>query len=334
MSRKNMPLLIGMGAVLLLVVLLGYVLINVRGSYEESHMALNQAQRRLNDLSSRPVFPSAGNVQALREQQEIFEDYLDGLFAFMREGQRPMDAPDRDRFRQLLEQTLNRLVQNARAKNITLPPDFAFGFQRYVAGNPPADGELGRLADQLRSVAILCQILYDAGIGELVSVERTVFERDAMAAPPPVEEEFVRRRGRGREEPEAPVVDTTALVRDPDGLFTRERYVLTYRAQDATQWTVLERLSRGSPFVVVTKVDITNSSRPAVVPPRTEAAAPGAGAAPGGPAAAQRPGAARETEILPRELRVVAGQEMPLVRLEVDVYQFVDASVATGEESL
>jgi hypothetical protein len=339
MSRKHMPLLIGGAVVLLLALALGYWLFSARSRYREETDALEQSQNRLNRLSTRDVFPSDANVETMERQLDIYQDYLDGLFQTMREGQRPQEPINRDRFRQLLEQTLRRLVQAARAKSIVLPPDLAFGFQRYAAGTPPEEEHLDRLVDQLRSVSILCAVLYEAGIGELVSVERTVFEEDTPAAP--VEEEYGRRRSRGRSEPEPEVVKATDLVRDPDGLFTRERYVLSYRAQDEANWKVLDRLSKGAPFVVVSKMEIVNSARPPVVPPpapsvaeegpRASAAAATAWQAPG----AARPAGGREAPaILPRELRVVAGQELPQVRLEVDVYRFVqEAPAEEGEEN-
>jgi hypothetical protein len=339
MSRKHMPLLIGGAVVLLLALALGYWLFSARSRYREETDALEQSQNRLNRLSTRDVFPSDANVETMEHQLDIYQDYLDGLFQTMREGQRPQEPINRDRFRQLLEQTLRRLVQAARAKSIVLPPDLAFGFQRYAAGTPPEEEHLDRLVDQLRSVSILCAVLYEAGIGELVSVERTVFEEDTPAAP--VEEEYGRRRSRGRSEPEPEVVKATDLVRDPDGLFTRERYVLSYRAQDEANWKVLDRLSKGAPFVVVSKMEIVNSARPPVVPPPAPSAAEEAPRASAAAATAwQAPGAARPAggreapAILPRELRVVAGQELPQVRLEVDVYRFVqEAPAEEGEEN-
>jgi hypothetical protein len=331
-----MPLLVGGAVALVLAIALGYWLFSAKGRFEEGSAGLNQVEGRLNRLNNRAVFPSAPNVQTMHRQLEVYEDYLDGLFNAMREGQPRSEPINRDRFRQLLEQTLRRLVQTARLKSIALPADIAFGFQRYAAGNLPAEENLGRLVDQLGAVAALCDILYEAGIGELVSVERTVFEEEAQAAPPP-EEEFARRRGRGREEPVA-AAKTTDLFRDPDGLFTKERYVLVYRAQDVVNWTVLDRLSKGTPFVVVTKVEITNAARPAVVPPKTEesaSAAPRPTSTAGYMAPGTRSAVGREEpEILPRELRVVAGQELPLVRLEVELYRFAEDDPAEkGEEN-
>ena len=328
-----MPLMIGGAVVLLLVVALSFLVYFKSGAYAESTSGLSSAQMQLQRLSNRTVFPSEGNVQTLGKQLEIYREYREGLLADIRQNQRPAQAIDRDGFRRLLEDGLRRLASDARAKSVALDPNLAFGVQRYVEGATPLDEELPRLVDQFASIADLCEVLYAAGIGELVSVERTVFEKDAQTAP--VEEDFGRRGMRGRGE-EAPTVAaaSTELYTDPDGLFTREHYVLTYRAQDAANWNVLARLSKGAPFAVVTKMEITNPSRPAVVVPKTEeegspASAPVStdgwqSAAPGGGAGRT----AKEETVLPRELRVVAGQELSNVRLEVDLYRFAEVAAA------
>ena len=336
MNRKHMPLLAGGLVVLLLAVGLFFWMFGAQGNYAEGFSKLTTAQNQLQRLTSRNPFPSAANVQAMGQQLETYREYLDGLKAEMRKGQRVAEPVTRDRFRQLLEDTLRQLGNGARDKGVLLPANFAFGFQRYAEGVLPAEEEMGRLVDQLYSVKTLCEILYAAGINELVAVERTAFEKDVQAAP--VEEEYGRRSARGRAE--APVAaPSVALEKDPLGLYTREHYVLTYKAQDAANWRVLDRLAKGAPFVVVTQVEIVNAARPAVLAPKTEAAAP---AAPQATSTAgwQAPGSmapvgAPEAEVLPRELRVVAGQEWPTVRLEVDFYRFVEPAaeeVAQGEE--
>lgn len=337
MNRKHMPLLVGGLVVLLLAIALFYLLFSAKGRYSDGFSGLAAIQNQLERLTNRTVFPSESNVQAMGKQMQIYQEYLGGLKSSMTKGQLAAEPVTRDRFRQLMEETLRQLMNDARAKSVAVPADFAFGFQRYAEGNLPAEEEMGRLVDQLRSVSALCEILYDAGIGELVSVERTVFEKDAQVAP--VEEEFGRRSMRNRPDAEvaAPSVE---LAADPSGLFTKEHYVLSYKAQDAANWKVLDRMAQGAPFVVATMVDITNPARPAVTPPapkaEDKAAAPkpvaaGTWTAPGTAAA----GAKAEPEILPRELRVVAGQELPSVRLEVDLYRFAETAVdvAKGEEN-
>ena len=333
MSRKHMPLLIGGVVVLLVAIALFYALFNAKGRYVAESDSLMAVQSRLQRLSTRAVFPSEANVQTMGKQLHIYQEYLDSLYAAMREGQPPEQALDRDGFRKMLEDTLRQLGLTARAKSVVIAPTLAFGVQRYIEGAPPADEDLPRLTDQLRSIAVLCNILFEAGIGELVSVDRTVFEKDAQVVP--VEEGYNARRGQS--DKAAPPPPSTELYRDPDGLFTKEHYVLSYRAQDAANWKILDRLAQGAPFVVVTRMEITNPSRPPAVMPKTEDAAPAAArptstagwqsAAPQGSAPAEK----KETEILPRELRVVAGQELPNVRLEVDLYRFAEAAAEKGE---
>ena len=337
MNRKHMPLLAGGLVVLLLAIVLFYLLFSAKGRYADGFSKLTLIQSQLQRLTNRSVFPSDANVQAMGKQQEIYREYLDGLRGAMKKGQWAAEPVTRDRFRQLMEETLRQLVNDARTKAVALPADFAFGFQRYAEGNLPAEEEMNRLVDQLNSVKALCEILYDAGIGELVSVDRTVFEKDAQVAP--VEEEFGRRSARNRTEA-APAAPSVELVADPMGLYTKEHYVLSYRAQDPANWKVLDRLAQGSPFVVVTRVEIVNSARPAVAPPPAEEAAPAAAPAPVSTSGWQSPGAAAAVakpaaEILPRELRIVAGQELPNVRLEVDLYRFAETAVdvAQGEEN-
>ena len=336
MSRKHMPLLVGGSVALLLAIALFYLLFSAKGRYVGEASALATVQGRLQRLSSRAVFPSEANVQIMGKQLGIYQEYLDGLYASMREGQISDEPVDRDRFRRLLEDGLRRLLNDARAKSVALAPGLAFGVQRYVDGTPPSDEELPRLVDQFRSIAALCDILYAAGIGELVSVDRTVFEKDAQAAP--VEEGFNRRGLRNRPDAAA-AAPSTEVYKDPDGLFTKEHYVLVYRAQDAATWKVLDRLSKGAPFVVVTRLEISNPARPTVVLPKTEEqpaetpvpVAAGGWVAPGSAASAGR----EAPPILPRELRVVAGQELCDVRLEVDLYRFAEVAraAAEGEEN-
>jgi hypothetical protein len=342
-----MPLMIGGVLVLLVTVALLYFLFSAKGAYQDAAVELDQVENRLVRLSSRQVFPSETNVRTLKKQEAIFQEYLDGLFGSMSEGQFKAVNVSRAQFPRVLETVLLRLDKKARDKSVTLPPAFSFGFQRYTEGSLPSEAAVARLGIQLRSIASLVDILYEAGVGELSSVERTVFENDAQVAAP-LNERADRRpsrrgRGRGRDtEPEKPV--SSEVYTDPDGLFTKEHYILSYRAQDEANWAILDRMAQGTPFIIVTKMEVLNSARPVVAIPQAEEEAEAApqpvsttgwnAVAPSG-SDGELPLAAT---ILPRELRVVAGQELPNVRLEVDLYRFAQAESAEtagegGEEN-
>ena len=332
MSRKNMPLVIGGVITLLLVGVLGYVLFSAQSSYATANSELQTKGMRMKRLLDRPVYPSDANVGTMESQLGIYEDYLEDLFGAVSEGQTELEAVNRDHFRQVLQQTLRGLYQAAHKNSIKLPPEFAFGFQRYASGVLPAEEDLERLIDQLQTVKALCEILYESGVGELVSIERTVFEKDAQTVAQSEEEYTGARRRGGRMEEAVVAAPATDLVVDEDGLFSKERYVLSYKAQDKANWNVLSRLAQGAPFTIVSRMEVQNNERPSVsLPKPAEAPALAAGARPGGPA--MRGGAgAEEDAVLPRQLRIVAGQELALVKLELDVYRFLQAAAAKGEE--
>lgn len=333
MNRKYMPLVIGGVLVLVVVLGLGYLLFSAKSNYADRRMNLDREQLKLRNLTNRNPFPADTNVVILSKQKTVFETYLGDLLGVLKQGQTPVGDLTRDRFRQLAESKLRELTDEARKRNVILPANFAFGFQRYAEGNLPPDEEMERLVDQFKSIAMLCDVLFKSGISELVAVERTVFERDAQAAP--VEESYGRRtRGREEAEVQAPKLD---LKVDPHGLYTKEHYQFTYKAKDEAQWEVLNRLAKGTPFTVVTRVEITNPAKPVVTPPQTKPeehpAAPVSTtvwAAPGSLQPSPKP----ETEILPRDLRVTAGRDLPTIVLDVDMYRFLEpaADPAQGEE--
>ena len=328
MSRKYMPLIIGGVVAVLLAGLLFFFVFSVRDKYATGQNDLEVEKRKFLRLNSRAVFPMADNVATMTKQREVYQEYYEEVLGALRAGQPEAQHVSRDSFRRMIEDDLRRLASGARAANVTLPPNFAFGFTRYAEGNLPQDEEIERLVDQLRSVATLCSILYEAGVGELTSVERTVFEKNAQVAPK--EEEYSGRFSRMRDERVVQEAPSTDLYRDPDGLFTREHYILAYRAQDAANRKVLDRLAQGRPFTIVTKMEVINSAKPVIVLPKTAEEKAPEPASPPQSRGWQSAGAAKPLgvkdapAILPRDLRVVAGQEMPNIRIEVDVYRLAD----------
>lgn len=338
MSRKHLPLYVGGGVTLVLAGVLGFFLFQQTGTYEETKDSLNGAQRKLVRLTNRePAFPSEANVEQEKKQIETYRKYKDDLFAAMRKGQEDLWESNRDGFRRRLQECLTTLENEARKHAVGLPPRFPFGFQRYIAGALPEDGEIQRLMAQLQAVTAICGILYDSGIAELRGVERMEFEKSAQAAGNDENSSArARRRGRDRGDEETSKAPTELYV-DPDHLFCKEHFAVTFTARDDALWKILDRLAQGAPFIVVTGVTVTNPERPAV------AQVSGSGGESSGAvsqdgwtsAGGQNTLGGSHAEELPRELRICAGQEKPEVRLELDVYRFLekmDETEAEGEE--
>lgn len=336
MSRKHLPLYVGGGVTLVLAGVLGFLLFQQTGEYGEVKDSLDGARRKLVRLTSRePAFPSEINVAQEKKQIETYRAYKDDLFAAMREGQVELWESDRDGFRRRLQDCLDNLVRDAKKHSVGLPPNFTFGFQRYMAGALPEDGEIPRLMGQLQAVTAVCGILYECGVTELRGVERTEFEKSAQGGGDDGEMSARERRRQARRGEEDTVKAPTELYVDPDGLFCKEHFAVTFAARDGAQWKILDRLAQGAPFIVVTGVTMTNGQKPMT------AAVAGAGGESSGATSQEvwtsaggrnaLEGKAAE-EILPRELRVCAGHETPEVRLELDVYRFLEESDPTEAE--
>lgn len=343
MIRKHMSLVIGGVVFVLLGAVLAYFLYVNWAKYAAETTKRDKAFEKYEKLTKRVPFPSPENVDAVRQQMQAFSNYLRGLSAEMSEGQFRAEPLDRSQFAGLYEEMLARMDKEARAAKVAVAKGFAFGFQYYAEGHLPTKDEVGHLFLQLQTVEKLCSILFEEGISTLSTVERPIFEDTVLNAAKDAAEvgegRVRRRRWGGGEEEQPDKVAPSGFYTDPDGLFTREHYILTFCAPDMVIAKILDRLSTCVPFTVVTKLEVSNLAKPVVVPPKP--ASKGAGQpgllqtesawGSGSATAARGASDGTEEEVLPRELRVTAGTEIPTVRLEVDVYRFPESEAPASE---
>jgi len=331
MNRKNLPLILGGVVFLVAAAGLGWLAFSQAAAFREGSERMDAANAKLAKLVNRNPFPSAENVRALAEQTEGFEAYLVELTAKMREGQIVPAALNFPQFSGAFEDMRTRLAAVAGEHGVEIPPQFDYGFKYYADGNLPVPDDMPRLVRQLDTVEALARVFYESGIRSIASVERPVFETAAIAAAQDKRGESRHRRRRGDEESEAAATNAPVTeYADPDGLFTREHYVFRFAADDQALLKALAALSENRPVVVVTGVTSENKARPqALLNPAAgkDGAAPAAGK-PAARAAGKDGGtdaAADPAEPLPRELRVIAGKEIPSVKVELDVYRFPEA---------
>ncbi len=307
--RKYMPLVVGGSIALVLLIVAGYLLARFSGEYHRVHADLVSSMRTLERLENREPYPAEENVERLRRNRAAMELMLNDLIAELGRGQVEAERMERAEFPTLIERTILRLYDEARAANTRLPERFTFAFERYALGALPSVDHIPRLTVQVRMVERLCRMLFESGVSEIISVERTAFDLERPDEPDPT----VRRRT--AVEPAAPAVrDFTELEpREDRDLYSKERFVLEFFSTDPALWRVLNSMASDDMFVVVKNMELRNE---AVIrgrsplelrrTPRDERTDPRRDA--------DRP--------LTTDERIVAGRERVRVRLELEVYRF------------
>lgn len=310
--KKNMTLIVGGAIAGVLLVILLVLLFKFNSSYQQVNRQLQSAQQRLTILNGRDPFPSEENVTVVRTNLAVLQDFFGTLMKSLQEGQPEIEKMEPAEFNLLLDQTRRRLFGAASKAKVALPPSFSFGFDRYAAGTLPDSVDVPRLATQMKEIEFLCGLLYASKIGDISSIERSVFE--ASARPTVATETFVdprmARYGGGAPAVATPAVAAADTYKDASGLFSRQRYTLTFRGRDTAVQDFLNRVASSPRFLVVTRLQLENETGvPKVAAPLPAATTPAApGAAPAAP--------------LAREKRVSAGREPVKAIVEVEVYRF------------
>jgi hypothetical protein len=306
--RKNIVLVVGGGVALALFIVALVVLLKLQGRYRTVHGELTSAKSRLDALHRRDPFPSQENIAIVHTNQAALSDYMEELRNSLLKEQLETEQIETAEFAPLLEKTSRRLMQRAAVGGVKLPDRFAMGFDRYAAGALPSHGAIPRLVVQLKTVDVICNLLVDARVSEIVNVERTAFEggvveeTDAEAVPV-----FTRRRSQQAAAERAPV-DTEVPMAETNELYGVERIKVSFTARDASVWEVLNALARVRAFVTVVDVKIENTIPTTVFTERKPPSAPQAGMA---------------VVVHPtHEERVVSGREPIRVDLVLDVYRF------------
>ena len=316
--RKYMGLLVGGAIALVLVIVVSVLLFKFRSEYARVQSDLQASLMTLERLHQRSPFPNVDNVARVRENLYELEEYLDMLLGTLSRQQIVSEDMERAAFPSEIERTVRRLRASASEKEIRLAEGLAFGFDRYAAGNLPSQEHVPRLVVQLRTVEALCSLLFDARISELVSVEREVFDVERTQ-----EELFdpgaVRRPGRAPAVVAAPA--TRVAPEGVEGLYTKERYTLTFFASDQAVRDAVNSMIESPMLMIIRNLEMRNemglggisaSARlEARLQPR-DTPRPGA------------PGQAPRETVQPtlRDDRLVAGRERVRVTMQVDVYRF------------
>ncbi|MFH0881183.1 MAG: Amuc_1100 family pilus-like protein [Lentisphaerota bacterium] len=325
--KKYMMLIIGGGVCLVLVIVEVVLLLQFHSAYRQVNDELQSSMSRLTTLYQRDPFPSVENVSLMNDRVKILQGFFDRLYVNLQEGQIEPEVLEPAQYPLLLEKIIRPLFTRAADNGVKIPPRFAFGFDRYALGDLPVSEDIPRLVVQVKTIDFLAGLLYKAKISEIVSIQRTVFEKGALVQADVGAEGRRRGRDRGFEQPQQGGQEVEPQDQGPYAdLFSKEHVILTFKANDASVWELLNSLAKTKVFVVVTRLDMANTSKDVkrgadVVPPQ---AAQPARLSPDAmqPAVTPEEGTGTVETLPSREERVAAGREQVLVILEADVYRF------------
>lgn len=333
--KKYALLLVGGVVALLLLCVVAFFMFKFRGEYVRVQQDLRSNLTRLENLHQRNPFPSEENVDGLNRNLHELENYLYSMLDALSAQQPEVEAMERAEFPSEIERTTRRLRSLADSKGVEIAEGVAFGFQRYSAGHLPVEEHVPRLVVQLRSVDRLCELLFNAEIRELRTVQREVFDEERSQERSREREELTVRRTRRMEEPE--LLEVGVQRREPrgvEGLYTWERYTFEYKATDRALRAVLNRLAANPALIVVRKMEVKNELATGT---RSAAARLTDRLRPAEARQSLRPDArdrealrlrdgekldGEEGQPLRHEDRVIAGRELLHVEMIVDVYRF------------
>jgi hypothetical protein len=331
MNPRQHIVAIIIGSVLLVMFLvMGFFLYRKVIEYRQASSTLGSGLARQKQLYAREPFPSPENIERENSNLDRIREEFRKLLVLLSDSQaEPVDQKPAA-FSTQFWKVREELLAQAHDRKIGVPPEFAFGFQRHMAGDLTPYPDVPRLTQQLIIVQEMCKVLYDAKIDELKAVIREEFEGDIVAGTETGVTPVVPSGRRGAKSAPATVVAENPVVKEtgliPEGeLFGKMHFVFRFSARESVVFDILNKLARHPMLVVVTRVDLAAedsavSRQAAAAAPAEASPAPAEIAGAPFPPAPARPPAA---EVLDRDQRIRFGRESKLtVTLEVDVYRF------------
>lgn len=346
MNNNKKIILAAAGGVLLLVFVFAAIML-FRGirQFGVAEQNLASARSQLDSFYKRDPFPSVENVSQTKGNVEVMRQWMRDIIDVAKRKQvEPDSTKSPSVFINMLAKVRDSLQSKAKQNGLAVEPEFGFGFDRYVKGEPATTDFVPRLIQQLMIIDDICNVLIEEKAKAIISIEREEFDgvRSASARP-----SRGGRSGSGRSTTRGAAAsellrastiaagkpdDMTGEFRD-DALDSNMKFVFNFMAKEESLLNILNRLARLEMFIVVTSVDVEGTTPE----PETEAAMTktkaGRGSASTLPpgftsvdAGEKKPESKAEFVQTPsRQERVILGGqvEQPVkVRMELEVYRF------------
>lgn len=309
--RKNTLFLIGGTVALLLLLAISWLLYGIR-RLNKAQVELEQKRLEFASFYQKNPFPSSRNLEREKSNFQEYNEWHDRLRDELAQGRIDTESEKSPSiFMSFLGEQKNRLVEHARRKNVTLPSESSFGFERYFAadGILPVPTMVPRLTQQFILMKDLCEILFDERIKSLTFARRDEFEvaqraRDGVGSPIKLKEEPLNSDAGG--------VDASVF-----------RFEFSFVSDERSLTGILNRLAAHPTFIVVSSLRMEKSGSDMIAPAVARPVPLGVSTAVVDQAAGDMIPSVRHLKH--RNERIACGntREIPMnVTLIVDVYQF------------
>jgi len=198
-------------------------------------------------------FPSRENVLKEKKNNETIEFWFTEVMKELRKDQIvPGKNPSPSAFGDDLSRERDKMSELAKAKGVSIPKDFAFGFERYLAGKGavlPASENVPYLRQQLETIERLYNLIVESDVKAIESIERDQFDAltEGTAPKPSVSMPGTGTEGLGAMKPG---------TMQGDALYGKLHFAVTVKARENIVWDVLNRLAKQDTIIVVTSVQM------------------------------------------------------------------------------
>ena len=185
--KKNLTFTVVLAVCLLIFVAGAYFAFSESGTILKAQQQISSAEARLNSMLFADPAPTEANVAASQQNVAQLEAVLESIRADLQRGARLSTSTDGIGVMAGIQQYISeyqrkaaaQMDANGEAAPISLPKDFAFGFEQYInEAKPLDDQERSATLDKQRQIlSYLLNRLFDAKPAGIVSVKREVLER-------------------------------------------------------------------------------------------------------------------------------------------------------------
>src|SRR5438105_9688891 len=172
----------------LCVLIAGVLFFFSRSNWSSARSMFDTAAAERSRLERLDPFPNDANYRKMKVLLENYSAALDKLKEELKTEALPAPPLAPNEFQSHLLQTMLATTQKARLNKVKLPAIFYLGFDPFVTSLPNSNETARLLGQELSQIQMLINILLDARVDSVTSLQRMPLpeEREAPTAPSPV----------------------------------------------------------------------------------------------------------------------------------------------------